>query len=106
MLDAATKSCPDLYGMMKAFDINWRNVNGGKKWFISKLVHALIEMLDNGNIVEKFYDNHNFPINTDKKGNKYVLNSEKDHLCRTKVLYHPKIISDKKEVIKQTFDGI
>ena len=31
MLDGATKSCPDLYAMVNAFDIKWRKVNGGKK---------------------------------------------------------------------------
>ena len=40
LLDSAKKSCPDLYEMIKAFDINWRNINGGKKWFISKLLYA------------------------------------------------------------------
>ena len=63
-------------------------------------------MFDNGNIVEKFHDDRNFPVDTDKKGNKYMLNSETDRLCRTKVLYHHKIISDKQELIKQTLDGI
>ena len=63
-------------------------------------------MFDHGHIVEKFYDDHLFPIDADKKGSLYILNSEKDHLCRTKVLYHPKIITDKKEVIKLTLEGI
>ena len=63
-------------------------------------------MFDHGHIVEKLYDDHLLLIDTDKKGNLYILNSEKDHLCRTKVLYHPKIIVDKKEAIKLTLEGI
>ena len=62
MLDSEMKSCPDLYGIMKYFYINWRNINGGKKWFDSKLVYTLIEMFDHGCIVEKIYDDHLFPI--------------------------------------------
>ena len=63
-------------------------------------------MFDHGHIVEKFYEDHLFPIDTNKKGNLYILNSQKDHLCRTKVLYHPKIIADKKETIELTIEGI
>ena len=51
VLDSATTSCPDLYVMIKAVDINWRNINGVKKWFISKLVYVLIEIFDHGHIV-------------------------------------------------------
>ena len=62
-------------------------------------------MFDHGHIVEKLYDGHLFPIDTDKKGNLYILNSEKDHLCRTKALYNPKIIADKKDTIRLTLEG-
>ena len=106
VLDSATKSCPDLCGMMKAFDINWRNINGGKKWFVSKVVYALIEIFDHEHIVETLYDDHLLPIDTYNKGNLYILKSEKDNLCRTNVLYHSKIIADKKEAIKLTLEGI
>ena len=92
--------------MMKALYINLRNINGVKKWFVSKVVYELIEMFDHGHIVENFYDNHLLPIDTDKKGNLYILSSKKDHLCRTKVLYHPKIIANNKNTIKITLEGI
>ena len=84
MLDSATMTCPCLYGIMKAFDINWKKVPGGKKWFMLQLVPCVREMYAKGNITEGFYNEMKFPIDEDKKGNKYVLNSEKDHLCRSK----------------------
>ena len=72
--------------MIQAFDINWRNINGGKKWFVSKLVYALLEFFDHGHIVEKLYNNYLLPIDTDKKGNLYILNSEKDHNTNVGIL--------------------
>ena len=65
MLDAAICYFPDFYRTMKVFDINWRNVHGGEKWFISKLEDALMNRFDQGHIVGNFYDDHNFPIDTD-----------------------------------------
>ena len=99
ILDAATQSCPCLFGIMKAFDINWKKLPGGKKWFMSKLKVCLQEMYLNGNISEQFYAKLDFPLDADKHNNKYILNSEKDHLCRSKILYHPKILADKKALI-------
>ena len=96
MLDAATMTSPCLFGIMKAFDINWKKVPGGKNWFMSQLGPCIQEMYANGNIVESFYNANQFPIDEDKNGNQYVLNSEKDHLCRSKILYHPKVVNDKK----------
>jgi hypothetical protein len=99
MLDAATQSCPCLFGIMKAFDINWKKLLGGKKWFMSKLKVYLQEMYLNCNISEQFYAKLDFPLDADNHNNKYILNSEKDHLCRSKILYHPKIFADKKSLI-------
>ena len=63
-------------------------------------------MFDHGYIAEKSYDDDLFPIDTDKKSNLYILKSKKDYLYRTKVLYYPKIMADKKEAIKLTLEGI
>ena len=94
MLDVATMTCPCLYGIMNVFDINWKKVPGGKQWFMSQLGPCIQEMYANGNIAEGYYNEMQFPIDEDKKGNKYVLNSEKDHMCRSKILYHPKVVND------------
>ena len=90
MLDVATKSCPCLYGIMKAFDINWNTITGGKTWFVSKIGISIQEMYDNGNIGEDFYDEDEFPLDIDKDGKTYILNSVKDHLCPSKISIIPK----------------
>ena len=91
MLDAATQSCPCLFGIMKAFDINWKKLPGGKTWFMSKLKVCILDMYLHGNISEQFYSKHDFPLDADKHNNNKFLNSEKDHLYRSKILYNPKI---------------
>ena len=58
-------------------------------------IPAFIEMFKCGNVLERFYDDHHFHVNKGKKCNKYIWNSDKDHLRRTNVLYHPNIILDK-----------
>ena len=94
MLDSATMTSPCLFGIMKAFDINWKKVSGGK--FMPQVGTSIQEMYANGIIVKGFYNDKQFPIDEDKKVNQYVLNSEKDHLCRSKIMYHPKVVNDKK----------
>ena len=63
-------------------------------------------MYDNGNIGEDFYDENEFPLDSDKDGKTYILNSVKDHLCRSKIMYHPKILADKKELINNKIAAI
>ena len=66
---------------------------------MSKLKVCIQAMYLYGNISEQLYSKHGFPLDADKHNNKYILNSEKDYLCHSKILYHPKILADKKDLI-------
>ena len=48
-----------------------------------------------GEVNEKFYDDHNFPLDNDHKGQVWRLNSNTYHLTRSKVMYHSTVISKK-----------
>ena len=46
-----------------------------------------------------------FPIDKDTKGKLYPLESVADHLVRSKVLYHPNVLQEKKRVIEQGIES-
>ena len=97
MLDSICKRCPDLYGLVSSFKINWSKVKGGKEWFMKMLPAVIGEMHSEGEVSEQFYDDLNFPLDQDIDGGVWKLNSTADHLTRSKVLYHPTVIEKKKE---------
>ena len=44
-LDSTTMTSPCLFGIMKAFDLNWTKVPGGENWFMSQLVPCIQDHL-------------------------------------------------------------
>ena len=56
------------------------------------LPHIISEIYREGEVSEKFYDEHHFPKDSDQKGKIWILNSSADHLTRSKVLYHPTVV--------------
>jgi len=57
------------------------------------------EMFRTGAVSEEFFDTRNFQVYRDMNGVKYTLNSTVDHLTRSKVMYHPKVLQDKRTAI-------
>ena len=100
MLDSHSKVCPDLFGIIDAFKIDWSKVTGGKKWFLSELPGLICEMYSEGEISEQYYDDNHFPLDKDHRGTVWRLKSNADHLTRSKVLYHPSIIAKNNEDIR------
>ena len=100
MLDDKCKRCPDLFALVDSFKIDWKKVNGGKKWFMDILPIVVQEMFLEGEVNERFYDDNNFPLDKDHKGQVWTLNSNADHLTRSKVMYHSSVVSKKKEDIR------
>ena len=64
------------------------------------------QIYKHGEIKEEWYDLHDFRVDMDSKGEKYVLISDADHLCRSKVLYHDGIITKKSSLIEDTIRGM
>ena len=52
-----------------------------------------------GDISEDFYDGHIFPIDSDVNEFQYKLVSTVNHFTRSKVLYHQKVLQDKRKAI-------
>ena len=100
MLDEHCARCPDLFKIMKSFKVKWELIPGGKNWFLSILPHVIAEMYSKGEVNEKFYQDHDFPLDADQDGNVWTLNSDADHLTRSKVMYHPSVIEKKANDIK------
>ena len=100
MLDKKTERCADLYGLIDSFKISWPKVTGGKKWFINECTSLINEMFHNGEVSEEYYNENNYPLDKDKGGNIWRLNSKADHLTRSKVLYHPAVIAKKNSDIR------
>ena len=100
MLDDKCKRCPDLLALINSFKIDWKKVEGGQKWFMDILPSVVCEMFSEGEVNERFYDDHNFPLDKDHKGQVWRLNSNADNLTRSKVMYHSSVISKKKEDIR------
>ena len=100
MLDKMHKRCPDIYGLVDTFKVNWGKVEGGKTWFMNVLPEVISEMYSEGEISEKFYDNLQFPKDYDEKGNVWLLKNNADHLSRSKVLYHPVLVQKIKDEIR------
>ena len=104
MLDHASRTAPDLRGIMESFKINWNNVEGGKRWFMSMIEPAVRVMYDKGEILEEWYDTHKFNLDEDANGLLYILTSSADHLCRSKVMYHNAVLSQKIKAIEVGFE--
>ena len=100
MLDTKHKRCPDVYGIMNSFKIDWSTVPGGKQWFMKMLPNVIAEMFSEGGIAEQFYDDHDYPLDRDHNGAIWRLRSDADHLTRSKVLYHPSVLAKKSEDIR------
>ena len=105
MLDEKCKRCPDLYGIIKSFKINWSKVKGGKVWFLNQLNNVISEMMSEGDVVEEFYDDCSFPLDYDHDGNIWKLRSNADHLTSSKVLYHPSVVAKKNEDIRLSVEA-
>ena len=106
MLDVKMKRCPDIRGILQSFKINWNKVDGGIKWFMKMVPNAILQMYKNGEILEPYYDEYDFPIDCDLNGNLYTLNSNANNMTRSTVLYHPTILHNKREAIKKANDTI
>ena len=100
MLDDKCKRCPDLSALINSFKVDWKKVNGGMKWFMDVLPLVVKTMFSEGEVNERFYDDHNFPLDKDHKGQVWRLNSNADHLSRSKVMYHSSVVAKKKEDIR------
>ena len=66
----------------------------------------ILQMYKSGEILEQFYDQHDFPIECDLNSNLYKLNSTANNMTRSTVLYHPSILLNKRESIKKANDTI
>lgn len=49
--------------------------------------------LQSGEVIEDFYDTHNFPIDCDHDDDEWHWQSNSDHLTHSKVLHHPSVIA-------------
>ena len=99
MLDKKAQLCPDLYGIINSFKVNWDKIPGGKAWLMKMIPLAILEVYKSGEVSEEFYNTNNFPLDCDKDGNTWYLKSNADHLTRSKVLHHPMVILKKKNDI-------
>lgn len=57
-------------------------------------------------ILESFYNDSKLPINSDLKGNLYILNSNANNMNRSTVRYYLNILSDKRAGIKKANNSI
>ena len=85
--------------MIKKIKINWNEARGGQKWFIEILPEVLNEIFIYNEVSESFYDTNKFHMDKDYNGNIYNLRSTADHLTRSEVLYQPKVIKKKQDMI-------
>ena len=99
-MDKGSKSCPDMRSIVSAFKIPWAKIPGGQKWFFDKAEICISEMYKKGYISEEFFDHHDFPIDEDTDGYQYLLKSKADHMVRSKGLYHPNCVKEKKDSIE------
>ena len=96
------KLCPDLRGIIQSFKVKWNNFNnGGMKVFIKMVPACILQFYKYGETIESFYDDLNFPLDSDLNGNQYLLNSNADNMTRSTVLYHPRILVRKRGKIRQ-----
>ena len=95
MIDNNCKRCPDLSALIKSFKIDWEQVKRGQKWFMDIVPSVGSEMFTDGEVNDKFYDDRNFPLDKDHKGQVWRLNSDADHLQRSKVMYHSSVTPKK-----------
>ena len=63
-------------------------------------------MYDKGEILEEWYETHKFNIDRDANGLPYILTSNADHLCRSKVMYHDAVLGQKVKAIKVGFNAM
>ena len=56
MLDKKLNLCPDLFGLLSTFKIDWDLIPGGQPWFLEKLPYVIAEMYANGEVSESFYN--------------------------------------------------
>ena len=67
---------------------------------------ALRKMHWYGEVREEWYELHDFDINIDSHGVKYIFASTVDHLYRSKSLYHDAIIETKSALIDEEIGGM
>ena len=84
---------------MNSFNINWKRLPGGRQWLTTMITLAIEEMFRTGTVSEELFDTHNFLVDRDMNGVTYIRNSTADHLNQSKVLYHPKVLQDKRTAI-------
>ena len=106
ILDHRMKLCPDLHGIIQSFKVDWSKTKGGTNWFKTEIPAAILKFYKCGKILEAFYDERRFPIDFDLKGNIYRLNSNANNMHRSTVIYHPSILSDKRDIIRKANDLI
>jgi len=74
--DKATKTCPDLDGLIEAADVNFDKFPGGRVAFIASIPVCLAEMKRNGLVSEQHYDELGFPVDEDSQGNLWHLTAK------------------------------
>ena len=67
---------------------------------MEQLPAVFSEIFAHGEVCEQFYDEKFFPLDSDHAGNIWRLNSNADHLTRSKVLYHPSVVAKKNDDIR------
>lgn len=51
-------------------------------------------------ISESFFDENNFPLDKNREGNVWRINSTTDHLTCLNIFYHPSVVAENKEEIR------
>ena len=68
----------------------------------------MIRMYSRGEISEAWYDENLCPVDRDNNGESYYLNYQSNYMYRSKVLYHQKILQDKRymtQYLKDKFES-
>lgn len=69
MPDRCTNTCPDIYGIIVSFKINWTKVPGGRIWLYAMVPLTILEVYKCGQeVTEPYYDLHNLSIDCNHKG--------------------------------------
>ena len=69
MLDKNLNICVDIHGIIDSFKVTWHEGEGGKMWFMKQLPGLINEMFQHGEVNEKYYNEHNLPLDKDHDGN-------------------------------------
>ena len=96
-MDAVSKTCPDLYGMMGATSIDFDRFPWKKELFLDNVLKCIVEMLRYGNISEEFYESIGAYCDKDAEGNEYKPAGPSECYLRSKPLNSMKILEEKQK---------